>query len=61
MTFKDIANIRLINQQVAISHFTSARELSGWMGAMQAQDFAMAKWAVGLRTTGSTEQKSYFC
>lgn len=56
MTLNDVANIRSFNQQVAFSRFTSARELVRWMGAMQAQDFRMAKWAIGLRTTGSTEQ-----
>jgi hypothetical protein len=56
MTLNDIASLRLVNQQIVISSFTSARELLGWIGAMQAQDFPMAKWAVGLRTTGSTEQ-----
>jgi hypothetical protein len=56
MTLKDIAIVRLINQQIAISNFNSAKDLIAWMGAMQAQDFPMAKWAVGLRMPVSTQQ-----
>lgn len=53
MTLNEIANLRLINQQVASSKYTTAGELVSWMGAMQAQDLSMAKWAVGLRVPGS--------
>ncbi len=28
-----------------------------WMGAMQAQDFAMARWAVGVRLPGCTDEE----
>jgi hypothetical protein len=28
----------------------------GWMGAMQAQDYAMAKWAIGVRLPNSTDR-----
>lgn len=55
MTKKDIVNIRLHNQRIAGEKFLSPGEVVGWMGAMQAQDFPMAKWAVGLRTKESTE------
>ena len=37
------------NQQLVTPAFERAGELVGWMGAMQAQDYAMVKWAVGLR------------
>lgn len=56
MNLQNIANLRMINQQIAGSKFLSAKELVSWMGAMQAQDFAMAKWAIGLRLPGSTEK-----
>lgn len=49
MKLKDIANIRLANQQIAKTKFASPAQLVAWMGAMQAQDYAMSKWAVGLR------------
>lgn len=52
MNLTDIANMRLASQQVAATQFTSAQEIVGWMGAMQAQDYAMMKWAVGVRLPG---------
>jgi DNA glycosylase AlkZ-like len=56
MDLKDIAKARLINQQIAGTKFKSVKEIVGWMGAMQAQDYNMAKWAVGIRLPGSTEK-----
>jgi Winged helix DNA-binding domain len=35
----------------------NAKKIDGWMGAVQAQDYAMAKWAIGVRLTGSTDEK----
>ncbi len=49
MTTADIARQRLFNHQIAESKFKKPHEIVKWMGAMQAQDFAMAKWAIGLR------------
>ena len=56
MTLSDLTGIRLLNQQIENSTFKSPKELVGWMGAMQAQDFPMSKWAIGLRTLNSTEK-----
>lgn len=56
MNPKDIANIRLINQQITETKFTSAKEIVTWMGGMQAQDYAMVKWAIGVRLPNSTEK-----
>ena len=56
MTPTDISILRIQNQLVEGSEFKTPEELVGWMGAMQAQDFAMAKWAVGVRVPGSTEE-----
>ena len=56
MNLADIANIRLINQQIERPEFKAAKELVAWMGAMQAQDYGMAKWAIGLRLPNSTDQ-----
>jgi hypothetical protein len=53
----DIATIRLASQQITETTFKSVKELVGWMGAMQAQDYAMVKWAMGVRLSGSTEQE----
>ena len=57
MTLPDISNGRLVSQKIATTEFSSARDVVGWMGAMQAQDFAMAKWAVGLRLLNPTNSK----
>lgn len=56
MTLTDISDIRLINQQIAASKFEMVKDLVGWMGAMQAQDYAMAKWAIGVRLPNSTDR-----
>ena len=45
----DIPLGRLIGQQVAVSDCKSPRELVHWMGAVQAQDYNMAKWTIGIR------------
>src|ERR1700730_6368858 len=55
MTRSDIIHHRLINQQIAASKFTKPEEIVSCLIAMQAQDFAMAKWAIGLRLPGSIE------
>ena len=55
MNFKNISNTRLINQQIGDTNFTTPKEIVGWMGAMQAQDYRMAKWAIGLRLLGITD------
>jgi len=51
----DIARTRLVNQQIAHSTLNSPEEVVSHMGAIQAQDYAGAKWAVGLRLPGSTD------
>ncbi len=45
----DIIGNRLRNQHIANSAFESPAEVVQWLGAVQAQDYAAAKWAVGLR------------
>lgn len=52
MTDSEIVKSRLINQQIAETKFTSAHEIVTWMIALQAQEYAMAKWAIGLRLPG---------
>jgi hypothetical protein len=55
MTLADIAKIRITSQHIAGTTFTTPRDVVGWMGAMQAQDYAVAKWALGVRLHGSTD------
>ncbi len=41
---------RLLNQQLICPQFTSPHEAVEWMGALQAQDYKMMRWAVTMRT-----------
>ncbi|MCF0071254.1 winged helix DNA-binding domain-containing protein [Dyadobacter sp. CY261] len=55
MTLSDIQALRFANQQILQTRFTDPAALVAWMGAVQAQDFAMAKWALGLRLKKETD------
>ena len=55
MKVSDILSHRLVNQQIAETKFKKPAEVVGYMGAIQAQDYGMAKWAIGLRLPGSTD------
>ena len=57
MNLMDISNIRLINQQIVNSKFTNIKDVVGWMGAIQAQDYSMAKWAIGARLPNINESQ----
>lgn len=50
-----ITTLRVVNQQLAGSKFKTAKELAAWMGALQAQDYNMSKWAFGIRLQNFTE------
>lgn len=45
----DIARLRLINQQLAGTTLRTAQEMTAWLGAVQGQEYAQSKWALGLR------------
>ena len=49
-------NIRLQNQQLLNPLFCQPKELVSWLGAMQAQNYSMVKWAVGMRLKSATIQ-----
>jgi hypothetical protein len=55
MNQSDITKLRLLNQQITATKFKTAKKIVSWMGAMQAQDYLMAKWAVGIRLTNATD------
>jgi hypothetical protein len=55
MTSSQILKYRLQNQHLTQNKFKTPGELVGFLGAVQAQDYAGAKWAIGLRLPGSTE------
>lgn len=44
-----ISNSRLISQKIQSPDSKKPEEIVRWMGAMQAQDYSMAKWAIGVR------------
>jgi hypothetical protein len=50
MTHLDIARQRLRNQCVSEATFKKPTDVVAWLGAVQAQDYAGAKWALGLRS-----------
>ncbi len=56
MKQSEIAYHRLGSQQLVGTDFSTPKELVYWMGAMQAQDYPMAKWAIGTRLPGITDQ-----
>jgi hypothetical protein len=56
MTSFDVARQRLRNQQLSSPHFTRASELVKWLGAVQAQDYYGAKWAVGQRMLSACDE-----
>ena len=56
MTRFDIAHQRLHNQAIASATPATPGEVVRHLGAIQAQDYLGALWAVGLRTKAATEQ-----
>ncbi len=55
MTRDDIARRRLRNERLVGAPFASAVEAVRWLGAVQAQDYAGAKWALGQRVRRCTD------
>jgi winged helix DNA-binding protein len=56
MKKRDIAKLRLLNQRITGTEFSGSGEVVRHMGAIQAQDYPMALWAIGLRMQDSTSQ-----
>ena len=50
MKFSDIAQLRLQNQRLDGKKFKKPEEVVAHFGAMQAQDYLGALWAIGLRS-----------
>lgn len=55
LTHAAIAHLRLHNQHILRSQKSSPQTVAAWHGAMQAQDYAWAKWAIGLRLPDATD------
>ena len=51
-----IASCRIASQLIGAAKLKTAGQVVGHMGAMQAQDFGMVRWAVALRSAGLTEK-----
>ena len=43
-------SLRLLNQQLTAPQFSHPADVVGYMGAMQAQEYRMMRWAVAMRT-----------
>jgi hypothetical protein len=56
MNAADIAPLRLASQQLAGTKLKTPKDIVSRLGAMQAQDYAMAQWAIGVRLPGSTNR-----
>jgi hypothetical protein len=50
-----IAIQRLYNQHLEGQKFQTPGEVVAWLGAVQAQEYALAKWALGLRMEQATD------
>jgi len=55
MTNADIVHQRLHNQHLAGAPLATPAEVVRWLGAVQAQDYLAAQWAVGLRLAGARD------
>jgi Winged helix DNA-binding domain len=51
----DIVDQRLDHQKLTRTTFSRPEQVIKWLGAVQAQDYAAAKWAVAQRTHGLTD------
>jgi len=56
MNASEILELRLHNTGLSHSQFQSPADAVSHLGAVQAQDFAAAKWALGLRIKNSTDK-----
>ena len=54
MTDTDIARQRLVSQRIEGERFEKPEEVVRWLGAIQAQDYPQALWAIGLRLRSAT-------
>lgn len=55
MTFTEISNRRLQHQHLTALWLKHPADLVAWLGVVQAQDYAGAKWALGLRLAHASD------
>jgi len=53
----DIASLRLLNQNLSRPDFKNPHDVVSHLGAVQAQDYAAAKWSLGLRIQNATDRE----
>lgn len=53
----DIPHLRLHNQRISAPGLPTPAEVVGWLCASQAQEYAGAKWAIGLRMPHTTDSQ----
>ena len=51
----DLRGVRLRNQRISQPDFRTAQAVVTWLGAVQSQEFGLAKWGLGLRCRSLTE------
>jgi hypothetical protein len=61
MKAKELIQLRLANQRLTSAQFNSAVDVVSHFGAMQAQDYPMAKWAVGVRMQKASDSDIEMC
>lgn len=54
MNTSDVLRQRLHNQKLSSSELENPADVVGWLGAVQAQDYGGAKWALALRMRNAT-------
>jgi hypothetical protein len=55
MQLADLRRQRLANQQLSVTQCTTPGQVVAWLGAVQAQEYLHALWALGARLPGATE------
>jgi hypothetical protein len=55
MNVKELIQLRLANQRLTSTEFENCMDVVSHFGAMQSQDYFMAKWAVGARMRNASE------
>ena len=55
MTHSTLISLRLCNQQISGTVFQTPEQIVSFFCGMQAQDYAQAKWAIGLRLPDSSD------
>jgi hypothetical protein len=56
MSIASIALQRLSQQRLTHNPFGAPAEVVSWLGAVQAQDYPGAKWSLGMRMAGATDE-----